>query len=196
MEEKLTEDQKLKYNADAFVSQVAKGSWVALELPSFLHFIHKAGYDGIALVELNALNFGVFNANQIKSAISNTGDFNPRKTDITAAKNWKGWIGVDLDNSLAEQPEPFKPLIIGKPIAQMVKRVKCAIEDGVEIKVFTARLADEILKDKIKLLIRVWTLEHIGVPLEATNEKDPGLYEIWDLNTDLGRNPLEDASEV
>ena len=68
MEEELTEDQKLKYNADAFVSQVAKGSWVALELPSFLHFIYKAGYDGVALVELNALNFGVFNANQIKSA--------------------------------------------------------------------------------------------------------------------------------
>jgi len=191
MEEELTDRQKVKYDADAFVSQVAKGSWVALELPSFLFFIKKAGYDGVALVELNALNFGVFNANQIKSALSNTGEFNPRKTDITAAKEWGEWIGVDLDGTLAKETEEFDPLKIGEPVPAMVEKIKAAIEDGVEVKIFTARLADEKLKDKIKLLVRVWTLEHIGVPLEATNEKDPGTVEIWDSNSDMGHNPLK-----
>lgn len=93
---------------------------------------------------------------------------------------WKPWIGVDLDGTLAMELPTFNPLTIGAPIPAMVEKVKKAIVDGKTVKVFTARLADAELHDKIQKLIYLWTKKHIGVALDSTNEKDPGLEAIWD----------------
>ena len=95
-------------------------------------------------------------------------------------KEWTPWIGVDLDGTLAEEQDPFDPLTIGKPVPEMVEKVKKALEDGVEVRVFTARLADEKLRGQIREKIREYTREHIGRELDSTSEKDPGLREIWD----------------
>lgn len=105
-------------------------------------------------------------------------------------ETWEPHIGVDLDGTLAEELVPFDPLKIGKPISTMVEKVKTALEDGICIKVFTARLADEKLRDQIKKIIREWTKEVIGTPLESTNEKTPGTVEIWDRNQALGHCPI------
>lgn len=95
---------------------------------------------------------------------------------------WPSWIGVDLDNTLEIPVEgDFNPLIIGPPNPAMVERVKKALQSGQTVKVFTARLAvEEPLRSQIRKVISKWTLQHVGQKLESTNEKDPGLIEIWD----------------
>jgi hypothetical protein len=56
----------------------------------------------------------------------------------------RGWIGVDLDGTLADHywPEkgPFEADRIGDPIPLMVARVKDWIAKGVEVRIFTARV--------------------------------------------------------
>jgi GNAT superfamily N-acetyltransferase/RNA:NAD 2'-phosphotransferase (TPT1/KptA family) len=95
-------------------------------------------------------------------------------------KVWEPWVGVDLDATLAQELSEFNPLIIGQPIPAMVDKVKNLIKSGKTVKVFTARLADEELREKIQMLIAAWTKRHIGVALDSTNEKDPGLELILD----------------
>src|SRR5208282_2128189 len=51
---------------------------------------------------------------------------------------------------------------------------------GYLVKVFTARLGGNEDRDKLQRLIRAYTKKHIGIALESTNEKDPGLIAIWD----------------
>ena len=94
-----------------------------------------------------------------------------------AKKKPTGWIGVDLDGTLAEhKPGHFDPGSIGKPIPTMVSMVKAAIKDGWEVKIFTARASD----GKDTEFISDWTEEHIGTRLPVTCEKDPRCTEIWD----------------
>lgn len=52
-----------------------------------------------------------------------------------------GWIGVDLDGTLAKYGERQWPDHIGEPIAPMVERIKQWLKQGVEVKIFTARVA-------------------------------------------------------
>lgn len=195
MEEQLTEEQEEAYDSDCFVEQVKSGSWVCMELNSFQYALHNSGYDGIVMVELGAINYAVFNANQIKSATGNVGNFDPESTSITAAfdeKIYPTWIGVDLDGTLAVELSEFDPLKIGPPVLAMIEKVKAAIEDDVEVRVFTARLADDEIAEDIKKAIREWTLEHIGIPLEATNSKDPGMSSLWD---DRARQVVKDEGK-
>jgi len=111
------------------------------------------------------------------------------KLDRAAKREWDTYIGVDLDGTLAEEITPFDPLKIGRPIPAMVEKVRKALADGVCIKVFTARLADKGLKEQIQEIIREWTKAAIGTPLESTNEKTPGMVEVWDRNPALGYSP-------
>ena len=89
MEEELTDEQKESYDADCFVKQVQNGSWVALELGSFIGFIRERGYDGIVMIECGVINYAVFDPNQVKSATGNQGDFDPENANITAAARRK-----------------------------------------------------------------------------------------------------------
>lgn len=97
------------------------------------------------------------------------------------------WIGVDLDETLAEYTGNIGGLtFIGKPIPLMVKRVKRWIDEGNEIKIMTARVSQytcdaacEDREDVIKA-IQDWTEEHIGKRLDVTSEKDHGMIELWD----------------
>ncbi len=89
----------------------------------------------------------------------------------------KGWIGVDLDGTLAHYGEWKGIEHIGRPIPKMVERVKRWIGQGKKVKIFTARATrPEALKH-----IRDW-LEENGLPrdLEITNQKDLGMIELWD----------------
>lgn len=85
------------------------------------------------------------------------------------------WIGVDLDGTLAKHDG--KPDgAIGKPLQPMLDRVKRWIEDGREVRIFTAR-ADSSLQ---RLMIGRWLEEH-GLPaLAITNKKDWEMQELWD----------------
>lgn len=97
-----------------------------------------------------------------------------------------GWIGVDLDGTLAVYTTWQGPTHIGEPIKPMVERVKGWLESGREVRVFTARVStahwdrsDETV-ELITEAIAQWTEEHIGQRLVATCVKDFHMIELWD----------------
>jgi phosphoribosylamine---glycine ligase len=92
------------------------------------------------------------------------------------------WIGVDLDGTLAEYSEWSNE--IGKPIPNMIRNVKRWIAEGKEVRVFTARGSvdgkGEAAKYTQLMKIHEWIEDHIGVPLEVTDKKDPGMIRLYD----------------
>lgn len=88
--------------------------------------------------------------------------------------NSEPWIGIDLDGTLSKNPgDDFKELEIGEPIPAMVDFVKDLIQKGVKVKIFTARMnSTNVNSAAVARSIRKWTKKHLGVPLEATAEKD------------------------
>jgi hypothetical protein len=89
-----------------------------------------------------------------------------------------GWIGVDLDGTLAYYDEWKGPEHIGPPIPIMVDRVRLWLSEGSEVKIFTARCSD---RPTLSVpAIKAWCLTHIGVELEVTNIKDFKMKELWD----------------
>lgn len=87
-----------------------------------------------------------------------------------------GWIGVDLDGTLAEYNGWVGPDHIGRPIQGMVTRVKEWIKAGYEVRIFTARASDP---EQIPPIER-WAEQVFGFKLPVTNCKDFGMIELWD----------------
>lgn len=88
----------------------------------------------------------------------------------------RGWIGVDLDGTLAMY-DGWKGIEhIGAPVPAMLARVKQWLADGVQVRIFTARAMQ---KEAIPY-IQAWCLEHIGQVLKVTNFKDYAMVELWD----------------
>jgi len=105
-----------------------------------------------------------------------------------------GWIGVDLDGTLVEYHQFVNATHIGKPIPEMVARVRKWLEMGIEVRIFTARvdggtsalkLGDkhgELFKDQVPIrnAIDKFCMNQFGRALPITNEKDYGMMELWD----------------
>ncbi len=93
-----------------------------------------------------------------------------------------GWIGVDLDGTLAHYDGFVGGTVIGKPIPLMVERVKRWLEEGREVRIFTARISHEDPDDKrlIEIAIKRWCVLHLGEALAVTNVKDFGMVELYD----------------
>ena len=85
-----------------------------------------------------------------------------------------GWYGVDLDGTLAMHHGYKGHEHVGEPIGPMVARVKRWLDEGKDVRIFTARDA------KSYPAIRRWCLEHIGKTLKITNVKDRFMIELWD----------------
>ena len=99
----------------------------------------------------------------------------------------KGWIGVDLDGTLAEwHGWKVSGGKIGAPIPAMVERVKRWLQDGMDIRIFTARAAAHGTHGTAEkvfaqcLEIQEWCITHVGQALAITNVKDPDMIELWD----------------
>lgn len=94
----------------------------------------------------------------------------------------RGWIGVDLDGTLAEYRGWKGPGEIGPPIPSMVARVKDMLENGYEVKIFTARGTEpsEMSRRIAFAAIRGWCVKHLGVELSITSSKDLNMIELWD----------------
>lgn len=90
-----------------------------------------------------------------------------------------GWIGVDLDGTLAHYDGWKGVEHIGAPVPLMLARVKGWLAEGKRVKVFTARVAGS---DQYQALahIHAWLKEHVGEILEVTCRKDFGMVELWD----------------
>lgn len=100
-----------------------------------------------------------------------------------------GWIGVDLDGTLAKYPGTFGvPHGIGDPIPLMVDRVRRWIREGTEVRIMTARAAGPFLdiygkdigEEEALKEVRDWCEKHIGVQLPVTCQKDYNMVELWD----------------
>jgi hypothetical protein len=93
-----------------------------------------------------------------------------------------GWIGVDLDGTLAHYDGWKGVGIIGDPIFLMLARVKDWLEQGKEVRIFTARVGgeDAIVNEKERRAIEAWCVQHLGQPLETTCCKDYLMEECWD----------------
>jgi hypothetical protein len=91
----------------------------------------------------------------------------------------KGWIGVDLDGTLAHY-EGWNNGAIGAPIPAMLLRVKKWMKEGREVRIFTARISDRRYAERVVVEIQAWLRVH-GLPtLKVTNCKDLAMVELWD----------------
>ena len=61
-----------------------------------------------------------------------------------------GWIGVDLDGTLAHYDPQHNIEVIGDPIDAIEFRIRQWVESGIEVRVFTARGTDEQLVQGVK----------------------------------------------
>lgn len=111
--------------------------------------------------------------------------------------NW-GWYGVDLDGTLAYRDKrvPYDPAVIGPPLQPMVMRIKYWLSTGREVRIFTARMAEN--PEDAQRVIQDWLEKECGLPrLACTNVKDYRCVQIWDdiavgmiANTGNPRDPL------
>ena len=83
-----------------------------------------------------------------------------------------GWIGVDLDGTLAHYDNFRGDEHVGKPIEPMVKKVRKWINEGKDVRLFTARQPHPA--------IRKWMSEHLGAVLPITHTKDRFMQALYD----------------
>jgi len=90
----------------------------------------------------------------------------------------EGWIGVDLDGTLAKYSGWGED--IGEPIPKMIQRVKRWLAEGKEVRILSAR--GSVQPNKFEQLMKIyeWVEEHIGEPLEVTDKKDPAMLRLYD----------------
>lgn len=103
-----------------------------------------------------------------------------------------GWIGVDLDGTLALY-DGWRGGEIGEPVPAMVERVKRWLAEGKDVRIFTARVGisgNEAPESQRRSeaefaaqqteLIREWCERHIGQRLAVTATKDFGMIVLYD----------------
>lgn len=91
-----------------------------------------------------------------------------------------GWVGVDLDRTLAYYDEWRGVTHVGKPIPPMVEFVQNLLAQGEEVRIFTARCAPPNDYEDVVSAVGDWCEEHIGVRLAATCTKDMYCKAIYD----------------
>lgn len=94
-----------------------------------------------------------------------------------------GYIAVDLDGTLAEYNGWVDEFHIGKPVPEMVSKVRKAINEGTEVRIFTARISGDrqgVPVEKTIKIIEDWCEKHIGFKLPVSCTKDFHMIELWD----------------
>lgn len=97
-----------------------------------------------------------------------------------------GWIGVDLDGTLAEYNGWAGPENIGAPVPKMLERVKAWRREGKEVRIFTARITHDGTVARIaeagiaESAIKEWLEINLGEKLPIVCCKDYKMDELWD----------------
>lgn len=92
-----------------------------------------------------------------------------------------GWIGVDLDGTLAYYDGWKGANHIGEPVLLMLGRVKDWLAEGKDIRIFTARISIGGAQGKeAKRHIESWCLKHIGRVLPVVCCKDFNMLTLYD----------------
>ncbi len=100
----------------------------------------------------------------------------------THGQKGKGWIGVDLDGTLAHYDGWKGVNHIGAPVPKMLSRVKQWLADGKDVRIVTARVAPVSGQDReeAKDYIKTWLKRYVGQVLPVTHQKDQTMIELWD----------------
>jgi len=98
-----------------------------------------------------------------------------------------GWVGVDLDGTLAHYDHWRGETHIGEPIQPMLEMVRTMVAVGTDVRIFTARVTQGLNRDGtprdiagFRAALDAWTLRHIGKALPATNVKDWQMVALYD----------------
>ncbi len=107
-------------------------------------------------------------------------DSEPEEAEAESVKEPTGksgpWVGVDLDGTLAIWDNRSSLDRIGPPIPAMLSYVQRMVDNGVRVKIFTARAGDPDQIPKIEK----WLTKN-GLPgLEITNVKDYYMEHLYD----------------
>ena len=98
------------------------------------------------------------------------------------ANTYGGWIGVDLDGTLARH-EGGDCSTVGPPVPEMLARVKAWVSAGVCVKIVTARVSSSNPPEFVEAqrrMIQLWCIQHLGQMLKVTAEKDFRMICLWD----------------
>lgn len=99
-------------------------------------------------------------------------------------RNPMGWIGVDLDGTLAYYDKWRGEDHIGEPIWPMIHLVREWRQAGIEVRIFTARASQVTMTgrdpERSIRLIQDWCEQHIGERLPVTCTKDFAMIALWD----------------
>ena len=93
-----------------------------------------------------------------------------------------GWVGFDLDGTLATYDGWKGWDHIGDPIQKTVDLAKSIMDQGVEVKILTARASavsralNNLSFEQVEAVIQAWTEKHIGAKLSVVTEKDCNMY--------------------
>lgn len=98
-----------------------------------------------------------------------------------------GWIGVDLDGTLAEYHGSSSHNVLGTPIKPVIEHVRRLLAEGVRVKIFTARVSpitdffgNVVVNKEEREKIEQYCVLHLGRKLEITCCKDYGMIELID----------------
>lgn len=101
-----------------------------------------------------------------------------------------GWIGFDLDGTLAKYDGWVGNAEIGEPVKPILDKLLYLLDQGHTVKIFTARVAGigvydmslsrNLTEEDVLDPIREWCRKHIGQELEITNVKDFGMKVLYD----------------
>ena len=100
-----------------------------------------------------------------------------------------GWIGVELDGTLAHFEPGQDMQTIGEPVAKMRMRVQQWMMVDIDVRLFTARAADPAQIP----LIQAWLKEHKMEKMKITCEKDFAMSQFWD---DCGVHVVTNRGEI
>lgn len=92
----------------------------------------------------------------------------------------RGWIGFDLDGTLAFHGTGDSIEKVGPPVPRMLEIAKTLIAAKREIRIVTARVSRREEAAWQRALIEKWCLEHLGKIVPVTNEKDYAMISLFD----------------
>lgn len=89
----------------------------------------------------------------------------------------KGWVGFDLDGTLAVYDRWHGIDHIGQPVPAMCNYVRALLKAGVEVRIVTARCDEG--EDAINT-VKDWCFKQFGQRLEVTAHKDMSMVALFD----------------
>ena len=101
-----------------------------------------------------------------------------RDREVIRRLNMRGWIGVDLDGTLAKYDGWQGGKTHRRADWADGKKGSKWLTEGKNVKIFTARMSKN--RNGVEKIIKRWCKQHIGRELEVTNVKDFGMIELWD----------------